>query len=182
MHTAPGSPALLTGPVVEDSPQLMQAWCTDMAQKIHEYPVIAERYGFEDDQAMFDYLATRPTLRRRIRELRATWESDDNVETRVRRLAGHTVLEALPSTGAIMFNDALNPTVRIDALKAHARLAGIDALPVAAGANAGMGGGGGRFSVQIIFGSTGQVETITTVDKPAKEPAPEPLTIEGEAS
>jgi hypothetical protein len=165
------STALTPLPLVETNPQVMQAFCNDVAQGIHEYATIAARYYFADTQAVLDYLKTKAAVRKRIKALRAVWQSDDNVEIRVRTLAGHSLLEALPSTSRVMFNEELNPSVRIDAMKAHARIAGLDSPPPA---QAGGGAvGGNRFSVQIVFSQAGTVETIKSADLPP--------VIEGEA-
>jgi hypothetical protein len=162
VHTPPATP-----PVVEDNDLLMQAWCTDIARAVHEPRTIAARYGFEDVAAMQHYVATHPAIERRIKELTAAWESDSNVETRVRCLAGHAVLEALPTTGRLMLDPLIAANTKVDALKAHARIAGVDIPPaVARDAQAGASPGQGKFSVQIIFASTGKVENITTVEGP----------------
>src|SRR4029077_4791879 len=133
----------------------LYAFCIDTAQRIHDYDVIARRYGFGDEAGVGEFLRTPPPVGKRVKELRAVWESDESVELRLRKLAGHSLLEALPDTASIMFDKQVTPGVRLEALRAHARIAGVDTPPhVPAGGAGGMGGGvggGGRFSVQIVF-------------------------------
>jgi alkylhydroperoxidase/carboxymuconolactone decarboxylase family protein YurZ len=178
----------LIDPVVDATPALppapelphmnsasMLAFCVDVAQKISPYPLIAARYGFVDEAQMRDYIQDNAVVRFRIKELRSVWFSDMNLQNRVRTLAGHAVLAALPNTAEMMFNDAAAPApVRIDALKTHARIAGVDSLPAAAREGASTGAAeGAKFSVQIVF-SGGRVENIAT-----GAPAPGPPVIEG---
>jgi hypothetical protein len=156
----------------------LYAFCIDTAQRIHDYDVIARRYGFGDEAGMVEFLRAHPPVVKRVKELRAVWESDESVELRLRKLAGHSLLEALPDTASIMFDKQVTPGVRLEALRAHARIAGVDTPPhIPAGGAGGMGGGGaggGRFSVQIVFNNSGRVETITASERHLKE-------IEGEA-
>jgi hypothetical protein len=141
------------------------AFCVDIAQKIHPYPLIATRYGFLNDTEMANYIQAHPAVRSRIKEMRSVWFSDANVETRLRKLAGHAVLAALPSTADIMFNPRASEAMRIDALKAHARIAGVDGLPAAAReGTGGAGDGAGKFSIQIVFPNAGKTENINTID------------------
>jgi hypothetical protein len=152
-------------PLVEASSAIMQAWCTDMAQQIHDFATIADRYGWDDDKAMLAYMIAHPVICRRIAEQRAVWESDENVIERVRRLAGYTILEALPNTAGVMFDPNNNPSLRIEALKAHARIAGLDGArpPEGRGAPGETGPTAAKFSVEIVF-SNGQAEMIKTVE------------------
>jgi hypothetical protein len=150
----------------------LYAFCIDTAQRIHDYDVIARRYGFGDEAGMVEFLRTHPPVVKRVKELRAVWESDESVELRLRKLAGHSLLEALPDTASIMFDKQVTPGVRLEALRAHARIAGVDTPPhVPAGGAGGIGGGsgGGRFSVQIVFNNSGRVETITASERHLKE-------------
>jgi hypothetical protein len=144
------------------SPQVLWAFCTDVAQNIMPYTQIALRYGFVDTHDLKQFLVRQHTVRKRIKELRAVWESDDNVETRIRTLAGHSVLVALPETARIMLNPRLPDATRLDALKEHATIAGVRSSygkgPDGAGPTV------GRFSVNIVFANAGKTETITTIE------------------
>jgi hypothetical protein len=148
----------------------LYAFCIDTAQRIHDYDVIARRYGFGDEAGMVEFLRTHPPVVKRVKELRAVWESDESVELRLRKLAGHSLLEALPDTASIMFDKQVTPGVRLEALRAHARIAGVDTPPhIPAGGVQGSGQMGGRFSVQIVFNNAGKVETITASERHLKE-------------
>lgn len=152
--------------VHEMSPAVLWAFCVDIAQNIDPYDVIAARYGFADWERLQSWLITNDAVRKKIKELRAIWQSDDNVAVRARTLAGHSVLAALPHTARIMLNERLADNTRLEALKMHARIAGVDNAPGAArGATEGVPGGG-RFSVNIIFPNAGTMESITTIDQP----------------
>jgi hypothetical protein len=149
------------------SPAVLWAFCIDIAQNILPYDVLATRYGFADWRALGAWLAANAAVKKKIKEIRAVWESDDNVAVRARTLAGHAVLEALPETARVMFNPKVPDSTRLDALKLHARIAGIDGNPHTARENAGQMGGSpglGRFSVNIMFQNAGRMETITTVE------------------
>jgi len=163
--------SILTG-VPEMSTMAFFAFCVDTAQAIHTYAEIAKRYGFADAQTMREFLVNHPVILRKIKELRAVWQSDENLETRLRKLAGHSVLEAMPDTAAIMFDKAVTPGVRLDALKAHSRIAGVDGLPPVGKDGQPVGGSGSKFSVSIVFSGAGKVETMRL--------APDPPEIEGE--
>lgn len=148
----------------------LYAFCVDMAQKVHPYETIARRYGFAGEQALVEFLQNTPPVVKRVKELRAVWESDESVELRLRKLAGHSLLEALPDTASIMFDKQVTPGVRLEALRAHARIAGVDSPPhVPSGASGAAGQVGGRFSVQIVFNNSGKVETITASERHVKE-------------
>ena len=149
----------------------LYAFCVDMAQRVHGYDTIARRYGFADENTLAEFLRATPPVVKRVKELRAVWESDESVELRLRKLAGHSLLEALPDTASIMFDKQVTPGVRLEALRAHARIAGVDSPPhIPAGGAGGVGGAGaGRFSVQIVFNNSGKVETITASERHVKE-------------
>lgn len=167
------TPILLTRP----EPRTVFAFCNDVAQKIKLYPTVASRYGFASEAAMAEYIRDNPAIRHRIKELRAIWFSDDNVEVRLRKMAGIALLEAMPDTSGLMFTQPEpKPMVQIDAMNAHAKIAGVSGPPPGGrpGDTAG-GNGGGRFSVSIIF-SGGKIETINS-GTPTDAP-----TIEGEAA
>lgn len=145
------------------SPQVLWSFCTDIAQQIMPYREVATRYGFVDGEQLKQFLTVQHMIRKRIKELRAVWHSDDNAETRIRTLAQHAVLAALPGTAQIMLNPRNPDATRMDALMNHAKIAGVghapntirDGLP---GANA------GRFSVNIHFMNAGKTETFATID------------------
>lgn len=145
------------------SPQVLWAFCTDVAQNVMSYREIATRYGFVDVPQLREFLVAQHAVRRKVKEIRAIYESDENVETRIRHLAGHAVLAALPGTAQIMLNPRNPDSTRLEALQKHARIAGVDRIGAGNENNAGMPVGG-RFSVNIVFPNAGKVESFTTID------------------
>ena len=145
----------------EMSAQVLMSFCVDVAQNVHTFAQIARRYGFESVGQMGEFINGNYNIRRRIKELRAVWESDDHVQERVRKLAGHTVLAALPETARIMLNPRLPDATRIDALKQHAAIAGMNAHGGHAAGGANGRSDAAKFSVNIMFAGSGRTETIT---------------------
>lgn len=171
-------PAVVSPAPPELSPLALQAFCNDIARQIHPAAEIAARYGFADKRAARDWIDARPAVKRVIKELRAIWESEANLEGRIRAYAGHALLEAAPTNAQIMLDPTVHPTIRIDAMKAHAKIAGVDTLPAAARDGGGGVPGNAPFAVNIIFQQAGMVESIATVRPPPKDPGE----IEGEAA
>lgn len=166
------TPPLVVPEPPELSPLALQAFCNDIARQIHTPVEIAARYGFASKRQARDWIDARPPVKRIIRELRSIWESETNLESRIRAYAGHALLEAAPDNARIMLDPTVHPTIRIDAMKAHAKIAGVDVLPAASRE---MGTpGNAPFAVNIIFSQAGRVESIATV-RPDRE-------IEGEAA
>lgn len=153
-------------PVFAQVPELtsLALWnfMVDVAQNIHDYETIATRYGFENGWVMTDFLKTHPEIRRRIKELRANFQSNENLQVRLRTLAGHALENAIPVTARIMLDEGAKPQ-QLEALKHHARIAGVDGLPAVGRDGVPMGGAANKFSVQIVFASTGTVENFSTV-------------------
>ena len=170
----------LARPIPETSPAALEALCTDCARRIHDGHVIADRYGYRDKDHLKAWLMEHPAVFRQIKELQAVWESAGNIETKTRTLAGYATAEAIPAITQIALNPDVAPTVRNDSFKELAKVAGVSGLqPIARTAGSSQGAdASGRFSVQIVFASTGQVESFTTREPP-KEPPP---TIDGEAT
>jgi len=157
------------------TPQVLYAFCTDVAQNVHTYAQIALRYGFTDVAQMADFLRDQHVIRRRIKEYKAVWESDDNVQERIRKLSGHAVLAALPSTAQIMMDMKQPAATRIDATKQHAIMAGAQSTGNAAAGMAGSGPQASKFSIQIMFASSGKTETFTTIQGAGVKHDPEEL-------
>lgn len=159
-------------PVLDDqptmSPVVLWAFCVDCAQNIMPYREIATRYGFVDVAQLKLFLLSQHAIRKKVKEIRAVYESDDNVEAKVKKLAGTAVLHALPEIAKIMINPRNPDPIRLDATTKIAKLAGMGHAP-----QQGNGGsdGPGRFSVNIMF-ANGKTETITTIER---QPEPEEL-------
>lgn len=141
------------------SAQEVHNFINDVAQRIHEPEVLAQRWGFPDACAMIEFIKNNSEIRRRIKLRRAIWDSDDNVQNRIREYAGHSLLEALPSTASMMFDSGSPAGVRIDATKLHARMAGVDGLPPLSKDNQGQSGPAFNLTINM----PGRTEKITTV-------------------
>lgn len=167
--------AVITAPdlPVETSELVLHNFIEDVAQAVHTPETIAGRYGFRDAAAMVAWIGEHPKIRQRIKIHRSVWESDDHVEARIKKLAAHSILESLPTTSSLMLDTSVSPNVRVDAMRAHARLAGMDQAGPAGGGSGPVGAG---FQVNFHF-SDGSKQAITTVgiSKP-------PPVIDGEAS
>ena len=158
--------------VIDRDPLALQAWIEDVAQNLLGYPAITRRYGFASENEMMERIRDNPELRRRIKARRAIWQSDGNAEGRARAYAVQTVIEAIPHTSQVMFDQAAPYSARLDALKAHARIGGIDGLPAGSKDVVGPGmPGQGRFAINIIFKNhpSEKITTIETTDLPTLE-------------
>jgi len=152
------------------TPQVLYAFCTDVAQNVDTYATIAIRYGFTDVAQMADFLRDQHVIRRRIKEYRAIWESDENVQERIKKLSGHAVLAALPTTARIMLDPNQPAQTRLDAVKQHSIMAGSQATGNGAAAQGSGGPQAAKFSIQIMFANSGKTETFTTIKAEPVEP------------
>jgi hypothetical protein len=152
------------------TPQVLYAFCTDVAQNVDTYATIAIRYGFTDVAQMADFLRDQHVIRRRIKEYRAIWESDENVQERIKKLSGHAVLAALPTTARIMLDPNQPAQTRLDAVKQHSIMAGSQATGNGAAAQGSGGPQATKFSIQIMFANAGKTETFTTIKAEPVEP------------
>lgn len=169
-------------PVLPDQPDMnsltLQAFCNDVARQIHTPGELARRYGFASPRAARDWIDKRPPVHQMIKTIRAIWESEDNVENRIRAYAHHALLEAAPSNAQIMLDPSIHPTVRIDAMKETAKIAGLTGAPGLVRNKDGTisAPGAAPFAVNIIFQNAGHTESFT-----AARQDKEPVEIEGEA-
>lgn len=144
---------------------LLHRFIEDVAQDIVPPAELAHRYSLT--QADMVALIKVPEVLRRIKVRRAIWQSDDSIESRIRKYAGTVLLESMPGTGAKMTDPSVPNGIALDYLKAYSRMAGVDGMP--ASAKDGGGGSGNQFTVNFHF-SGDRVERITTVvDQPALE-------------
>lgn len=157
---------------VYDAPQMTHqrrvAFITDVARKIDEYATIAMRYGFVDESDMADYIRKNKELRRAIKEERAIWYSGENSETRARELARRGTAECISEAASIGLNETITPSVRLDAVRTLARIAGMDGAGRAQETYPGAEGAA-RFSVNIHLGA----DKTVTIAPATIEPDPE---------
>lgn len=150
-----------------NDPVLLHKFVEDMAQGIYPASEIAKRYSL-DPQDVVRLIRENAELRRRIQVRRAIWQSDDNIETRIRKYAGTTILEALPANGAMMFDRSTPAATRLDTLKAFSRMAGVDSQGAGGNREASQGPGN-QFTVNFHF-SGGRIERVSTTVE--NQPAP----------
>lgn len=160
-------------PLPETSPQALEAMCTDCARKIHDGETLAERYNFRDKDHLKNWLLDHPAVYRKIKEIQAVWDSSVNIDVKARTLAGYAAVEVIPAITQIALNPDVAPGLRNDSFKEIARVAGVGGPPPVPREGGGGNASGAPFSVQIVFASSGRVESFTT-----REPPP---TIEGES-
>jgi hypothetical protein len=137
---------------------LIHRFIEDVAQAIFPPEEIAKRYSLTTTDML--ELIRNEEIRRRIQTRRAIWQSDDSIESRIRKYAGTVLLESMPSTGAKMTDPSVPNGVALDYLKAYSRMAGVDGMPASA-KDGSSGGGGNQFTVNFHF-SGGRVESVST--------------------
>jgi len=150
------------GPDHAATAELLQTFVTDVARHLDDHDTIARRYGFPGRDAMEAWIDARPAVGRRIKETRAAWESQENAETRVKAMVSLGVEAALPDTTRLMFASD-KPNIQIEALKIHARIAGLDITPRG---ERDQGDAQERFTITINVG--GNETRISTLEKSAK--------------
>jgi hypothetical protein len=143
----------------------LHRFVTDVAQRIHDYDVIARRYGFSGEPDMLAFIKRHEAIRRRIKLHRAIWESDSSLELRIRTYSQQGLIEGLPNTLEILHDKTVTAATRLDALTKHARIAGVDG-PGAGSRDQAVGAPsvGGKFSITIQFPGAGQSETFATIE------------------
>jgi hypothetical protein len=150
--------ALEQNPDLEDT--IVRRFVQDMAQDIHGHDTVARRYGLGDLVGLARYLRANPAVVAQIKKHKAICQSDGGVEAMVRLRALHTINESLAHTGALITDPRVPVGQQLEALKAHARMAGVDSAPVAA--KDGLGHTpGATFAVNFHF-SGGRVERLST--------------------
>jgi hypothetical protein len=151
--------------VLKMTPTMLADWCQDVARGIYPPKVIARRYGFASDQAMFSVMKTNEALRQRIKAERIAWNSDTNLQTRLRIQYGLILSETAHENGRALFDPGTPVSARNDLMKTCAIIAGVHGTPaqIRAGESAAaFGNAAAPFNVQIVFASTGQTETFAT--------------------
>lgn len=142
----------------------------DLAQRIHDAPTIARRYGFRTEAKLRQYLAAHPTVVAQAAKLKAIVDSDKSTEERARLKAQFATEELIAPMAALAGNPTVPAGQRIDAFKQLNRVAGVDGMPTASKES---GGSGTQFSLTINMPDGRTEKIITTVVDPAALPAPE---------
>jgi hypothetical protein len=132
----------------------------DLAQGIHRYSVIAERYGFSEGE-LLEYLRDNPAVRRLVRRHKASYESDEAVHKRIRLKAGLAVEETIEDMVALIRSETTPTGQKIDSFHKLSRAAGTDGG--GSEGRAADGDGATRFNLNFIF-SDGSRQQISLTD------------------
>lgn len=152
---------MLDQTVLHMTPALLQSWCTEVARGIQDIGQIATRYGFADAAAMYNFIAANEPIRKRIKAERTAWNTEENLQIRLRTLHGLALVEAVPENARPMFDPSTTVAQRVDLIKAFASVAGVNGMPNTGRPGAeGDGEGGPRWSIQINFQGAGKSEEI----------------------
>lgn len=163
--------------VLKMTPGLMQSWLGELARGITPVAEIATRYGFADAAIMHQVLVANPPLLRRVKAERAVWNSEENLERRLRIQYQLILHEAAHENARPLFDPTTTPTQRVDMIKAIGSVAGVYGMPGGGGRGMeGMTGQGDRWTIQMVFTGANKTEEITI------RPNPTPPTIEGESA
>lgn len=134
----------------------------DLASGIHDYSTIAMRWGFTTEAALFDFLSTHPPVVARVKQLKATRDSDQGTAERVKLKSQIAYEETIPSLVSIAKNQQAQPKDRIEAMKELRQSGAIGVV------KDGASSGGTQFNLTIMFPAG--AKTITTVvDAPTTE-------------
>lgn len=135
------------------------ALAREIAQDIREVNDILVDYGFDGAEdprwrSIYESRDFKTALHNAVQE----WNAADSTPKRVRYKAAASVEAALPALHAIMLNDAVAVTGRVEVFRQMSRLAGMadGAVP-----REGAGGGGSGFQLTINIGE-GKGVTLRT--------------------
>lgn len=171
--------AALDQTVLKMTPALLQSLIHELGRRLHPYDEIALRYGFSSVQALYRTMATNTAFRMAVKAERAVWDSEDNLERRIRVQHQLILHESAHENAKPLFDPSTTPSQRVELMKAIAVIGGVHGMP--GGGGRGMEGaadGGTRWTIQMVFPNAGKVEEIKLSAAPA---APEnDVTIEGE--
>jgi len=150
--------------LVDDSQQLTQ-FVTDYAQGFYEVEDICERYGFVNRAVLFHFVRSNAALSRLINQHKTAYESDDNVERRIRLKAGLAVERAISTIAHLVVQTETPIGQKIECFHKLLRAAGTDGPPPAP-TRSGEGAEGVRFNLNFIF-SDGSQQKISLTDATA---------------
>lgn len=142
----------------------------DLATKIHSPAEIARRYGLFDVQELRDYLLSHPQIVDGVKKIRALFESEEGIETRMRAKFQYSTEDLIPVMHSLVGNPGIPVQQRIDGFKQLQRGAGMDGIRD----KNSEGPSGQRFVLNILFGGDAKNTTIagTVPEDPASIPAP----------
>jgi hypothetical protein len=144
--------------LVDDHQQITQ-FVTDYAQGFYDYDEICTRYGFANRAVLFHFVRSNAALSRLISQHKTAYESDDNVERRIRQKAGLAVERAISTIAHLVTQTDTPVGQKIDCFHKLLRAAGTDGPPPAP--LRGAEGGGPSFTLNFIW-SDGTRENVLT--------------------
>lgn len=145
--------------LIDDRQQLTQ-FVTDYAQGFYEVEEICERYGFANRAVLFHFVRNNAALGRLISQHKTAYESEDNVERRVRLKAGLAAERLIPAIAQLVMQPDTPVGQKIDCFHKLLRAAGTDGPPPAPSVRGG-DGGGPTFTLNFIW-SDGTRENVLT--------------------
>lgn len=157
------------------TPALLHAMIGEVARGYQDIEDIAVRYGFDDAKALYDTIAASPALLRAIKQERAVWQSEENLERRLRVQHQLILHEAAHENAKPLFDPSTTVPQRVELMKAIAVVGGVHGMP--GGGGRGMDGAAdqaARWTIQMVFPNAGKVEEISL------RPTPSPPTIDAE--
>jgi hypothetical protein len=143
-----------------DDQQQITRFVSDYAQGFYEVEEICERYGFANRAVLFHFVRSNVAVGRLINQHKTAYESEDNVERRVRLKAGLAAERLIPAIAQLVMQADTPVGQKIDCFHKLLRAAGTDGPPPAP-LRADQGGGGPSFTLNFIW-SDGTRENVLT--------------------
>lgn len=147
---APISPAAIEHAFDHVNMTLLADEC---AKKLWRFDTIAERFGVTLEQLLM--ISQKPAFKKMVAIQRALWEGADNAKTRAQTYYQTGVALGAASIVSMIQDPSKTDTVRLEANKQSAMIAGM----IGGGRGDGTGGGAASFAVNIHLG--GRTETMT---------------------
>lgn len=148
---------------------LIQRLQYDLAIKIHPPTEIARRYGFFDLDELREYLTMHPGIVENVKKIRALFESEEGIETRMRAKFQFATEALIPTMADLVASDNVPIAQRIDGFKQLQRGAGMDGSRSNADGPAGQ-----RFVLNIMFGGDQNMRIAGVVPEDASTIPPPP--------
>lgn len=148
--------------------QLVAQFVTDMSQGFYDYDEICTRYGFVNRAVLFHFIRSNAAIDRLIARHKSAYESDDNVERRIRLKAGLSVERAISTIARLIVLPETPVGQKIDCFHKLLRAAGTDGAPPAPTRVDG-GGGGTAFNLSIVFSNGENVAISAQMPRPQIE-------------
>jgi len=140
--------------------ELLLKFVTDVAQGFYDWDELCERYGFVNRAVLFHFLRTTPSLEKLIHRQKTAYDSNENVEQRIRLKAGLSVENAIPHIAHLITQTSTPIGQKLDCFHKLLRAAGTDGAPPAPRFGD-SGGSGPTFTLNFIW-SDGTKENVLT--------------------